>query len=467
MTTPTWTVQLYDAITSIRTAVINNQLQTIFTNSDTFPKTWKKDDPEGAWSLNAQLGAPRISFATDIKDGAKLIIPIESGSFESVSWKIIHGHPKKEAKTISLTGSNFTFETPLATATHQETQTVYMDMKNPSAIGNITDPTNNIPYEVQTNLVAILSELVQDSTDKQRYALGMAIQPSKQGNSPFTPQAVRFTTYQDAADETVGSLNWAMTVANDTPPSVEQNANAGEFDTMPVPTAVSGATIVSYGKIIRELILNHAFTSLGLDGSTFDDGTDSNGATALLNQDVAIPATDKIKKATFTKGNTKVYPDIANNRIQVDFEIDDIVLTDSFQWPLSIKSKVLEIIAKLTGSTPKYKAVWSGYITFSLDNDQNLKSSYTQSTPNMSIQDKSGVWQDLLDIEALGLDALAHFISGGVINESLGSAVTENGNHLFANIVQVTALPNNLTFAYTALDWYTLGLRAHLNEKSA
>lgn len=348
-------------------------------------------------------------------------------------------------------------------------QSLYADLENPHMLTDIASSKQvKLPYDQKLDLAAVLTGLIKDPIYKKSYVFGISKIPNvKATTGPFTPRSMRFSTYQDANDKSKGSLNWNIMVdatSENVPlPDLSQHATAGKFDQMPIPTNVAGVMIVSYGKLIREIILPKGFSHMGLDGSKFDDGTDDNHGVASLNTDVDMPSTDNIKKGQFTKGNTNVYPDPANNRIKVDFQIDNIELADKFAWPEAVKGGVLGIIAKLAGKQPKYRATWSGYITFSLDSDQNLTSSYSQTKPSLEIENDEGAWRYILDITSLGLHELDRFLNDKLIDSTVTQFVANEGKDMLPNLVNVVELPGEAVYTYTALDWYYLGLRAHLH----
>lgn len=348
-------------------------------------------------------------------------------------------------------------------------QSLYADLENPHMLTDVaTSKVITLPYDQKLDLAAVLTGLIKDPVYKKSYVFGISKIPNvKATTGPFTPRSMRFSTYQDVSDKTKGSLNWNImvdaTAANVPLPDLSVHANAGRFDEMPIPDNVPGVMIISYGKIIREIILPSGFSSMGLDGSKFNDGTDDNHGHAILNQDVDANLDGNAKGGKFTTGNTEVYPDPTNNRIRVDFEIDDIQIDSSFVWPPATPGWLVGTIAKLAGVTPKYKATWSGYITFSLDSDQNLTSSYSQDTPSLSIQEDTGAWRYILDVVTLGLNELTRLINKDDIQNAVDDFVKSNGQSMLSNLTETVELPGEAVFTYTALDWYYLGLRAHLN----
>ena len=113
-----------------------------------------------------------------------------------------------------------------------------------------------------------------------------------------------------------------------------------------------------------------------------------------------------------------------------------------------------------------YRASWSGYITFELENNK-LKAGYTQdSKPKMEKQNDEEIWIHIIeDIASLGFHELELYLDGIGLKSDVGNAITKETAGILDNIIDCVALPGNAVFKFDTVDMCYLGLRSHLSYK--
>lgn len=558
MSNAKWTINQYHAAACITTTEINRKMKKVYDSTSDFPKSWKAKDPRmehgkprPRWQVDASsIGAPSVSFATDISNGVNLMTTVKAGDFSHTTIGYDDdGNPKIVHEKIDLAGLAFSLQTKVTGIEHKASddlptvdqyftvQALYADLDNPELISNVasgyemTDKgidalTNVASTKVSADIVALVkgsaimnkpypsadafwhalekalgsnaakvqgdkSKIVQaahlafagaddtyrsvaqvlldmcKSKDyKNKYVFGQSKIPKvTHTTGPFTPRAVRFSRFQDANDTTIGSLNWNLMVSADQSdvalPDLAQHANAGSFDSNPIPTGVPGVMLLSYGKVIEDLILPNGFKSLGLTGAKF--ASDPDNCLAKLNEDVALDASnlDFVKKGTFKAGDTVIEPDPDNNRIKVSFKISDMEWDK--KWWEYINPNVVSLIHGLV-DPPKYQASWSGYITFSLDNaSQKLKASYSQDDPKVEYQERNTAWRVIDDISTAGVNELNKMAQLSVVSAELDNFVASVGGKVLNNVLNSVMLPGDAVFVFSAADFVDLGVRVHLS----
>lgn len=483
----TWTVNDYDAAVCITSGEINKKMTDVFNSTDDFPKSWQAQDAvaqgEGPkWKINAtQIGAPYVNFASDFKNGVNLNTGVEKGEFQhlKLEWSgdvDKDGNPinfKAVWEKVDLDGIVFNLSTNMKNIEHiagkGETvddnftvQALYADLDNPKILTAV-DTSKALKYkapdDTSRSVAQVLLDMCKSDNYKNNYVFGKSKIPNVAvSKGPFTPRAMRFSTFQDVKDKTVGSINWNLMVSGEPDvipplPDLSVKATAGAFDEMPVPGNIPGIMLVSFGKIIKELIVPNAFKEFSLDGAKFS--MDPANVCATLNTDVDI-STNNIKSATFTSGNTKIYPDPKNNRLRVDFVLEHI--DPGYQFPI-MPTNLLDLLASI--KHPKYKATWSGYITLGLSG-LTITSGYSQDSPSVSVQDDTGAWRYVADIGTLGLHELERKLNLDDIKNAIKDYVSNNGDKVLPNINTSSELPGGAVFEIDTMDWVYLGLRTHL-----
>ncbi|GET41444.1 hypothetical protein [Microseira wollei] len=320
-------------------------------------------------------------------------------------------------------------------------------------------------------LSANLKAIYTDPSYKNNYVFGLAKIPHVQSTvGPFAPRNLRFSrwplSYADGADTTKGSLNWNLMTSGDPntiPDLPPVTGNAGVFDSDPIPDGAVGAIYLSFEKIIMDVILPQAFKSMGLDGSKWS--ADADHCYAATNTDVAlnIQNLDRITGGTFTHDKTKIYPDVANHRIKVDFQIEDVTFDkEAGDIVKNILGGLVGLVLAGVAGNPKYRITWSGYFTFSLDAQQELSLSYTNDTPNVEVMDYQLAWRIVDDIISLGINEARWHDNLRDIESDAQNYVKTQSPKTLSEIKAAIQLPGGAVFDFDSVDVTNLGVRAHL-----
>ena len=313
--------------------------------------------------------------------------------------------------------------------------------------------------------------MMKNSEYKANYVFGKSKIPLVTAtHGPFTPRSLRFSRYQSPEDTTRGSLNWNIMVSETAPgagntlplPNLTDHANAGHFDEMPVPDGAPGVIIVSFGALIEKVILPHAFKSYQIEGANFIP--DANEAVAKLQKDITL--TDNTTYYThFGAGNTKVYAVPDKNHIRVDYELDELeqmkVVNPPYGGQGSTPPPNWNYSPRRAGS-PFYKVTWSGYFTFTIENNE-LKVHYTQDDHHEMTQtdDDTGM-RVLLDIFSLGFNELTRYLDHNKLAGDIDGAIANDGLGVLGNILSCVELPGESAFEFDTVDMIDVGLRVHL-----
>lgn len=482
---PAWTVNNFQAAVCISIEEFDKIFKGTYDSSDRFPKSWKSQqevsgDQSPKWKLDiTELGPPGINFAANLKNGINVLTEVKKGTFQHLDIKLTgidkDGNPTVSAtwQTVKLDNIVSDIETRILNIDHVagkgETtdenfsyQPVDVDMsysKMLSIVNSHGAPDFNPSSGTKQSLCQVLEAIFASDTHSHKYWLGQSKLPLKQDTAgELTPRALRVTLFQDPVNINNGSVNWNILMAGsgEEIPELPVNPRAGAFNQMPIPKDTPGLMILSFQKILEDIILPRGFESYGLTKQDFTP--DAANAAVKLGQDVTIK-TDNIQKATFVAGNTKISPDVAGNRLRADMSLENIQLADSFpKLPEAVK-KILDLIPN-----PKFKATWTGYITFSLNNG-NIEAGYSQDTPVVHVQDGSGLWKELGSIVDLGLDDLARKLDQNTVQENINGTLETCGN-VFAALKNTVDLPSHTVLETDRLNWDNLGLQVLLKVSS-
>jgi len=334
---------------------------------------------------------------------------------------------------------------------------------------------STIDGDQKVALSANLRAIYTDPSYKDNYVFGLARIPHnlQTTQGPFAPRNLRFSrwplSYGEGDDLTKGSLNWNLMTSADPstiPALPPTTGNAGVFDVYPIPDGAVGAIYISFQKIIMEVIVPYCFQQMGLDGSKWS--ADHGNCQAVLNQNVDLDTSgmDKVKCGKFSQNNNKIYPDVVNNRIKVDFQIDDMTFSkDAGDYLKGLASGIIgwliDMIKEGT-SEIKYRAKWSGYFSFQLNKQERLQMSYTYDTPKIEISAENKIWEIVDDIVTLGFNELRRGIKQDSIEEDVQSYVNSHLPSNFEELKQAIMLPGGAVFDFSSIDITHLGLRAHL-----
>ena len=327
-------------------------------------------------------------------------------------------------------------------------------------------------------LAANLKAIYTDPSYKNNYVFGLAKIPHVQSTvGPFAPRNLRFScwplSYKDGADTAKGSLNWNLMTSGDPnhiPDLPSSEGNAGVFDQYPIPDGAVGAIYLSFEKIIMDIILSGTFQSMGLDKSKWSKN--DKICEAAINQDVSLK-TKHLKRIThgkFTVGKTKIYPDVENKRIKVDFVLEKVTFDKKAgDIVKNALGGITGIVLALIEKKPQYRITWSGYFTFSLesvDAQQELSISYkTDKKPNIEVMDQDIGWRIVSDIVSLGLNELRLAVNEDKINRDAKDYVKKNSPEILSKIKDAIQLPGGAVFDFDSVDMTNLGVRAHLKYK--
>ncbi len=333
-------------------------------------------------------------------------------------------------------------------------------------------------------LSANLKAIYTDPSYKNNYVFGLAKIPHVQSTvGPFAPRNLRFSrwplSYPDGADTTKGSLNWNLMTSGDPntiPDLPSVTGNAGVFDSDPIPDGAVGAIYLSFEKIIMDVILPQAFKSMGLDGSKWS--ADPDHCQAVTNKDVPLNTHDmnKVSGGKYSLGNTKIYPDVANSRIKVDFQIDEMTFSkDAGDYlkplavlvlgPFGVLIAGADMIANAVGENIvelKYRATWSGYLSFSLDAQNEFNISYTEDTPKIEVSTDNIPWQAINDIMTLGFNEIRREIKQDAISDDITHYLSTNLPSTLQTLKAAIQLPGGAVFDFDSVDVTNLGVRGHL-----
>ncbi|GGF04257.1 hypothetical protein [Hymenobacter cavernae] len=490
---PTWLVNAYHAAACISTAEINRKMAEVYNKTDNFPKAWTASEPvEGQtssgkpkqprWKLEAtEIDGPQVDFASDLKDGVQLDTTVEKGTF---THKIINDDDEVEDKEIPLDKVQFRLNTSMKGVVHEAgkgdtvdqdftVQALYADLDDPKLITSIDTSKAlefDAPDDTKRSVAQVLLDMAKDPRYKNHYVFGCSKLPLVQKTvGPFTPRYLKFTTYTGSQP---GTLNWNLMVdaANPVAGPDASNMQAGIFDENPLPANAPGVMIISYGKIIEELVVPHGLDAFGLIASQWKSDPD-NVQSKFSGSSITL-TDSKTYTGEFNSARNTIQPDPANSRIRIDFELDNVQ-----------QMKVIYPPANSHGTPPpanwnynpqpvgppKYRVQWSGYISFSLDSKGNLTASYSQdSSSDFKIEktEDEAIWMRILeDIFSLGFHELGLFLDDNTFHDSISSAVNGKSGNVTNSLVNAVELPGGAVFGFETIDWINEGLRIHLKYK--
>lgn len=344
---------------------------------------------------------------------------------------------------------------------------------------------SSIQVQVTTELQQMIHSYSEkeEKAKKKAYVIGTSkIPPVKSTTGPFTPRAVAVTSYQDTEHVDVGTLNWNLLVAADANALPEADAEkrlnelitakGGTFlenPTVLTPNGapVPGVVLLSYGKLIEDVILPKGFESIGLTADKWSCNVDPNFNKAVLTQNVSVDLRDEdgqrdenVDSAEFTTSTT-IEPDPTNDKIAVAFELDVKLKKD---WAKSLVPDLgLSWIAAL--DNPKYVATWNGSFTFGLQ-DGKLTMSYSQDTPTLKVRSQSTAWRVIGDIVTLGLNEAFNAVDKSLTNDLVDDLATGLQTDVLGNVLKSVEFPGEAVFEFSDVDLCPLGVRAHLQYKA-
>jgi hypothetical protein len=483
----TWRVNDFQAAVCITIGEINQKLAEVFAKTDDLPKAWKTHDitvkpgSKPRWSIDVKLGAPTIDFATDLKQGLRLRIPLVSGEFTHMEVELDGDVPVVTWPTIPLAGAEIQIETVMKKVEHTATgtgatvderftvQSLYADMESPKLISTIHSERAadfKAVDNTKRTIAGVLLDLFKSDKYKEKWVIGRARIPAvKATTGVLAPTGVRFSTYQEAGTSR-GTLNWNLALGGDALPA--DNDRAGAYAAYPIPGAAKGVLLISWNTVIRSLVAGKALAPFGLkeDDFLFREAQINAGLAKHVAWKLSAAPADDTKQVDGKFTDVTITPDIDQGGVKVQFTLANVVQhpsRDDFRnWQLSNESAAASgstFSLPPPSSTDPVELKWTSWFKFSFDATGGLVVSYSAGDTASSGEGPSAM-RIIRSIVTLGLNELAQYLEVKSMQEAIKQ--TFGADQRFADVLKAVELPGKAVFKFSAVKATTDGLAISL-----